>query len=63
MDLIFETFYRVDKSRNKNTGGYGLGLILRKTIVEAHGGSISVKINKGQGTIFSLLLPYSSSTI
>ena len=63
MDLIFEPFYRVDKSRNKKTGGYGLGLSLCKTIIEAHGGTISVKSSMGQGAIFLLLLPNSSSTI
>ena len=63
IDLIFEPFYRVDKSRNKDTGGYGLGLSLCKTIIEAHGGTISVKSSMGQGTIFSLLLPYSPSNI
>ena len=63
IDLIFEPFYRVDKSRNKNTGGYGLGLSLCKTIIEAHGGTISVKSSMGQGAIFLLLLPNSSSTI
>lgn len=63
MDLIFEPFYRVDKSRNKKTGGYGLGLSLCKTIIEAHGGTISVKSSLGQGAIFLLLLPNSSSTI
>jgi len=63
MDLIFEPFYRVDKSRNKKTGGYGLGLSLCKTIIEAHGGTIFVKSSMGKGTIFSLLLPNTSSTI
>lgn len=63
MDLIFEPFYRVDKSRNKDTGGYGLGLSLCKTIIEAHGGTIFVKSSMGKGTIFSLLLPNTSSTI
>jgi signal transduction histidine kinase len=63
IDLIFEPFYRVDKSRNKDTGGYGLGLSLCKTIIEEHGGTISVKSSMGQGTIFSLLLPYSPSNI
>ena len=63
MDLIFEPFYRVDKSRNKNTGGYGLGLSLCKTIVEAHGGTIFVKSNMGQGTIFLIILPNYVSTI
>ena len=63
MDLIFEPFYRIDKSRNKNTGGYGLGLNLCKTIIEAHGGTISVQSKIGEGTRFSLHFPNSTSTI
>ena len=43
LDLIFESFYCNNKSRNKKTGGYGLGLSLCKTIIEAHGGTICVK--------------------
>ena len=43
LDLIFEPFYRNDIYRNKKTGGYGLGLILCKTIIEVHGGTIYVK--------------------
>jgi signal transduction histidine kinase len=40
---IFEPFYRVDKSRSRKTGGYGLGLNLCKTIMDSHGGKIEVK--------------------
>jgi len=63
LDLIFEPFYRTDKSRNKKTGGYGLGLSLCKTIIEAHGGTIDVQSNTGKGAMFSLHLPKSPSII
>ena len=39
-DKIFDRFYRVDESRNTNTGGSGLGLAISKNIVELHGGRI-----------------------
>lgn len=38
---IFDRFYRTDKSRNSDTGGYGIGLSIAKTVIEAHGGKIS----------------------
>ena len=63
LDLIFEPFYRTDKSRNRKNGGYGLGLSLCKTIIEAHGGTIDVQSNTGKGAMFSVHLPKSPSTI
>ncbi len=51
---IFEPFYRVDKSRSKHTGGYGLGLSLCKTIMDAHEGKIEVGSTLGKGTTVSL---------
>ena len=63
LDLIFEPFYRNDKSRNKKTGGYGLGLSLCKTIIEAHGGTISVKSKFGVGVTFCLNLSDSPQPI
>ena len=56
-ELIFEPFYRVDKSRQKSTGGYGLGLSLCKKIMDAHGGEISVSNPPGCGAQFTILFP------
>jgi signal transduction histidine kinase len=50
MPYLFEPFFRVDKSRSKETGGYGLGLNLSKKIMEAHGGSIEIKSELKVGT-------------
>jgi signal transduction histidine kinase len=58
---VFEPFYRVDKSRTKDTGGYGLGLSLCKTIMEAHGGKIEVQSRPNEGTTVSLFFPLSKT--
>lgn len=57
LSFIFEPFYRVDKSRSKDTGGYGLGLSLCKTIMEAHNGKIEITSQPGEGTTVSLFFP------
>jgi signal transduction histidine kinase len=57
LPFIFEPFYRVDKSRTKDTGGYGLGLSLCKTIMEAHGGRIEIESTPKIGTTVNLFFP------
>lgn len=56
-DKVFERFFRVDKSRSKETGGTGLGLAIVKHAVMYHGGSIEVKSTLGEGTTFILRFP------
>ncbi len=48
LEIVFEPFVRLESSRNRETGGVGLGLAIARTIVQAHGGSLSLKnISKG----------------
>ncbi len=61
MQFIFERFYRGEKSRNRETGGAGLGLAIAKGFVEAHHGRISVDSVPDQGTRFVISLPVEES--
>ena len=54
---IFDRFYRVDKARTRQKGGFGLGLSLAKQILDILNGSITVKINHPKGSIFEIRLP------
>lgn len=58
-EKIFERFYRMDNSRNRETGGSGLGLAIAKSIVEAHGGKIWVDETPGGGATFIFTIPKS----
>ena len=57
---IFERFYRVDSARKKN--GTGLGLSIVKQIIDLHGGKITVDSIVGEGTTFTIMLPYIRNT-
>ena len=52
LEKIFERFYRIDTSRARETGGYGLGLSIAKSIVESHNGKIYAESNEGKDTTF-----------
>ena len=54
---IFDRFYRLDASRSRASGGSGLGLAIVKSLVEAHGGHVTVTSQKGEGSTFSVVLP------
>lgn len=54
---LTEPFYRVDTARQRDTGGYGLGLYLCRVITEAHGGSLTIDSSPNQGTRVTVTLP------
>ena len=61
---LFEPFYRVDKSRNKNTGGFGLGLFLVARICQLHRGSIVAKNRENaKGASFTVILPKTQTNL
>lgn len=57
LPFIFERFYRADKSRNRMTGGSGIGLAIVKSIVTAHGRLVEVESRFNQGSCFVVTLP------
>lgn len=54
---IFDRFYRADRSRARATGGRGLGLTISKGLIEAHGGTMRVESEPGEGSTFTFTLP------
>jgi len=57
LPYIFERFYRADKSRNRSTGGSGIGLTIAKSIIEAHGGKVIAESEQNRGSKFTITLP------
>lgn len=57
MEKIFDRFYREDKARSREREGIGLGLSIAGWIVDKHGGTIKVRHNEPEGTVFTIKLP------
>lgn len=60
-ELIFEPFYRVNKSRSREFGGAGIGLSLVKAILKRHGAFIAIDANEPQGSVFTITFPKDGS--
>ena len=61
LERIFERFYRVDPGRARETGGTGLGLSIVRHVAQNHGGTVLVDSREGEGSIFTLQLPTTTS--
>jgi two-component system, OmpR family, sensor kinase len=60
---VFERFYRADAARNRASGGTGLGLAIVAGLVNAHGGTVSIRTAPGQGADFQVRLPLSPDAL
>jgi len=54
---LTERFYRVDRSRSRDTGGTGLGLAIVKHVAQRHGGELHIESVPGKGSTFSISFP------
>jgi len=56
-ERVFDKFFQVDSSKSRRYEGAGIGLAIAKSIVEAHGGTVTLRSAVGQGSTFTMLLP------
>ncbi|GAA2787710.1 ATP-binding protein [Crossiella cryophila] len=61
LPLVFDRFWRAEKSRSRRTGGSGLGLVIVRRLTEAQGGEVTATSTLGQGSAFTLRLPAAAS--
>ncbi|WP_083705054.1 ATP-binding protein [Motiliproteus sp. MSK22-1] len=57
LESLFAPYFRLDKSRNKNSGGIGLGLNIARNIARAHGGKLYLENTTSKGLLAVLTLP------
>lgn len=57
LEAVFEPFHRLEASRNRGTGGSGLGLTIARQVIAAHGGTISLANRRGGGLTVTVWLP------
>lgn len=57
---LFQQFYQVPRNRDKSINGYGIGLAFVKSIIQEHGGQITVESSENSGSVFTFTLPYST---
>ena len=57
LPFVFDHFFRVDSSRDRRSGGTGIGLAIVKQLVEIHGGQVTVESKVGEGCLFCIYLP------
>ncbi len=62
LPFVFDRLYRVEKSRSRSPGGAGLGLAIVKSLVEAHGGEVTIASEMGNGVCVNLVFPNVSGT-
>ncbi len=63
VNKIFQRLYQVDSSTSRRYGGTGMGLMVVKETIEAHGGSVSVKSKEGKGTRICFTLPFAKKEV
>ncbi|OZG71387.1 two-component sensor histidine kinase [Hahella sp. CCB-MM4] len=63
MERIFEPYVRLEKSRNRNTGGSGLGLSIVRNIIKGHGGEIRLRNHPGGGLVVEVTLPITDKAL
>ena len=61
LDMVFTPFYRLEESRNRDTGGTGLGLTIARTIVHGHGGDMTLRNLSPRGLLVTMSLPLATS--
>nr|WP_256758246.1 HAMP domain-containing sensor histidine kinase [Cohnella sp. WQ 127256] len=59
---LFDRFYRIDSSRARRHGGAGLGLSITRSLVELHGGTLSVESRLGEGSLFRAYFPFTGDS-